>query len=304
MPEIGPARPDEWPAAFDLAYRRLPGATARLHAIHALQLLDAGVLAPAGVWVARQGGTVVGVQVAVPLGGANFLFWLPETAGPEPDEPLENALVDAALAWCGRGGGKLAQAIVPAEDADRIRPLLRRGFARVTRLRYLSHDLHALPPPAEHEIRFEPITPANESAFRATLARTYEGTLDCPELNGVRTMDEVLAGYRAAASAGPPRWWLARRAGEPAGVLILTALPEGPALDLSYVGVVPEQRRRGVARAATRLALDAARHAGASELLVAVDERNGPARRLYAAAGFTDVEAREVYLHFFAAAAS
>ncbi len=296
MPIIDQARPDEWPAAFALAYQRTPAAARQLQVAHALDLLATGVLHPAGIWIARDGQSLRGVQICVPLGGASYLFWLPEARGPRE---IADAVTRAGLAWCAAEGGKLAQALAPPTEADRAAPLVRQGFRQVTQLLYLERDLRDLTRSgAAPAIRCEPCTAANEACFRETLARSYEGTLDCPELNGVRSVDEILAGYRAASAGGPQRWWLIRAGSDPAGVLIVTDLPEGPAWDLSYLGVLPEYRRRGVATSAGRIAMQKAQAAGATQMVLAVDERNAPARQLYEALGFAETEARMVYLHF------
>ena len=291
---IGQAEAGEWRTALEFAYRRAPGEIRSEQVRHALQLIDAGTIDPAGIWVARKGNAITGVQIAVPLGGAAFLFWLPEA-----DDPAQtDALVEAALHWCRDQGGKLAQAIVAPADAGPAAALLRHGFTRITQLRYLAHDLRNLPREPTTAIRCEPLSDANEALFRQTLERTYEGTLDCPELNGIRTIDEILAGYRSAGHFHPDQWWLIRADEEPAGVVILTELPECTAWDLSYVGVVPEQRRRGIARAAVCRVLTTVADS-VSELLVAVDERNQPARQLYADLGFRETALRDVCLHFF-----
>jgi mycothiol synthase len=287
---------DQWQAALELAYRRLPGERRRFQVIHALHLIDEGTIDPGGIWVARQGDVLVGVQIAVPLGGASFLFWLPETQG-KAKAAVEDKLVQAALAWCRQQGGKLAHAILHPADAGRAAALVRNRFVHSTQLLYLGHELK-LPAKPASMAGFEPFSAANADCFSATLARSYEGTLDCPELNGVRTIDEILTGYRAAGPFDPARWWLVRLGDEPAGVVILTELPEGPSWDLSYLGIVPEHRRQGLARAATYRVLHAALAAGIAEVILAVDVRNAPALRLYQSMGFAQSEVRDVYLHF------
>jgi ribosomal protein S18 acetylase RimI-like enzyme len=294
---IDQARPEEWPAVLDMAYGHVAGERRRFQVIHALHLIDEGAIDPAGILVARWREKICGVQVCVPLGGASFLFWLPATNRADATESVEDSLVQAGLAWCRQQGGKLAQAILPPADAHHGAALLRNGFARLTQLLYLGHDLHDLPAPPATAARFEEFSPANEAAFRDALAQSYDGTFDCPELNGVRTVDEILAGYRAGGIFRPELWWLVRTDSGPAGVVIITEVPEGPAWDLSYVGIVPEARRRGLARAATSCALHAARAAGATELVLAVDVRNAPARALYQSLGFVESEVRDVYLY-------
>lgn len=301
---IGPARPEEWPAALDMAYGRVEGERRRFQVIHALHLIDEGAIDPAGILVARRQEIICGVQVCVPLGGASFLFWLPATH-PHADPPgLEDILVQAGLAWCRQRGGKLAHAILSPADADPGAALVRNGFSHITQLLYLGHDLHNLAAAPATAARFEAFSPANEAEFRDALSRSYDGTLDCPELSGVRTVDEILAGYRAGGTFRPDLWWLVRAGNRPAGVVIITEVPEGPTWDLSYVGVVPEARRKGLARAATCRILHAACAAGAAELVLAVDTRNLPARRLYQSLGFAESEVRDVYLHFVETKAS
>jgi ribosomal protein S18 acetylase RimI-like enzyme len=299
VPPIDRARPDEWLAAFELAYQQLPGSARHAQVLRALQLLGEGAIDVGGIWVARQDERIAGVQIAVPLGGACWLFWLPETRD-RGNVILLDALVEAALAECRRQGGKLAQTIVPPEDARRAEPLLRQGFTRVTQLLYLEHNLHELSalPHLDDAVRFEPFSDANAPAFRQALQQSYVQTLDCPEINGVRTIDEVLAGYRGTGPARLAPWWLIRAGDEPAGVVVLTTLPEGPAWDLSYVGILPQHRNRGIGRGATSRVLHAACAAGMVQVQLAVDVRNDPARRLYQALGFVPTVVRDVYLHF------
>src|SRR6516162_4108751 len=118
---IDRARRDELRTAFDLAYRRLPRDARQFHVRRALDLVDAGAIDPQGVWIARRGRTIGGVQICVPLGGASFLFWLPQT---RDREDLAAPLIQAALGDCRRQGGKVAQAIIAREDAAQAVPLV------------------------------------------------------------------------------------------------------------------------------------------------------------------------------------
>ena len=107
-----------------------------------------------------------------------------------------------------------------------------------------------------------------------------------PELHHVLTPDEVLAGYRDAAR-DPAGWWLAVADDQPAGVLLLNGD------ELTFLGVVPERRGRGIGRRLLELALERA-----ADLSLIVDARNAPAFQLYQSAGFEVVGAREVFLYF------
>jgi ribosomal protein S18 acetylase RimI-like enzyme len=132
--------------------------------------------------------------------------------------------------------------------------------------------------------------------FHQTLLRTYEETLDCPEINGVRTIAEIMEGHRAQGKHDPSRWWLAHSGRDAVGVLLLTDLPECASWELAYVGVVPEARRRGFGRQLVARALSEAGTAGAARMTLSVDVRNQQAWNLYIDMGFEAFERREAYL--------
>jgi ribosomal protein S18 acetylase RimI-like enzyme len=169
-------------------------------------------------------------------------------------------------------------------------------------MHHLEHSLDDLPAPEQRtELRLETFRSVRHEQFTSVLQRTYEGTLDCPELNGVRTLDEIITGHRAEGKFSPDRWWLALHEDRPVGVVLLAELLDGLSWDLSYLGLAPEARGRGLGRALLDHALHFAREHLATRLILSVDGRNEPARRLYRAAGFTEFESREVLLQFLQA---
>lgn len=299
---IGSARPDEWTDAFALALQQVPDADRPARLANALALLAAGDIDPRGIFVARSESGLAGVQVCIPLAGASGLFWLPQVRERWRDTDLADRLVHAALAWLRERGVKVAQALIHPQDLPGAAPLLRGGFRRVTQLQYLCHDLEEIPTePSRPGLRMEPYTPAHAELFHQTLARTYEDTFDCPELNGVRTIDEIIAGHRTQGIWRPETWWLAFADDQPVGIVMLMELFERNGWDLTYLGLVEGCRGQGLGRALTLQALHALRHREAARLLVAVDRRNTPALGLYESVGFEPTEVREVFLCIFQA---
>lgn len=294
MLHIEPLRLDDWTASLEQALMRVPELQRPARVQHCLQLLENGVLNPRGVLVARRGDAIVGVQICAPLAGASCLFWLPAA-----DDDCVDALVQAGLAWSASIGCKLAQAVASPDDLPFAQPLVRHGFQWTTRMRQLAHDFADLPDEAPTPWRCEAYGPSVHADFAAALERTYAGTLDCPELNGRRTIDEILAGHRGQGKFHPEFWWLVHDGTTPVGVVMLVEMPYGMAWELAYLGIVPEHRRRGIARAMTLRALHVLRDQAATHLLLAVDERNAPALRLYQALGFVEIESNEVLLYFF-----
>ena len=66
--------------------------------------------------------------------------------------------------------------------------------------------------------------------------------------------------------------------------------------EIAYVGGVPSARRRGGALGLMHQALCHARLADAARLMLSVDDRNTPARRLYQELGFEKYDHREVMM--------
>jgi ribosomal protein S18 acetylase RimI-like enzyme len=292
------ARLAERASALRLAFQHLPAEDRETRVFNAMNLLHQGELDPDGILVARGRGELLGAMVCLPLPGASGLVWLPQAINDPGREELEDGLVVHALAWLRRRGAKMAQALVPPEESHLAGPLLRNGLRLITGLWYMRHHLDGLPdgPARGARLRYRTYKDGDQDVFHQTLLRSYEKTLDCPELNGVRELDEIIEGHKAQGRHDPGRWWLAREAGRPVGVLLLTEMPEWDGWDLAYVGVVPEARGRGLGRELTRKALTEARAAGATQVTLAVDARNRPAWDLYRGLGFTPYDRREVYL--------
>jgi ribosomal protein S18 acetylase RimI-like enzyme len=293
---MGPehARRDDLPAALALVFGHLDEDERAGRVAHALALVEQGALDVRGVFVVGD----VGALVCALVPGAGALVWPPATrpdAGPE----VEDALVQRACAWLRSQGACLAQSLLPPAEEARAGPLLRNGFVRITTLSYLSNA--RTPPPTwwgpAPRLRFEAYDPGRPDEFHQTLALTYQDTLDCPEVNGVRTIDEVIVGHRAQGRFDPRRWLLARDGTEPVGVLLLAE----PASDteeweIAYMGIVPAARRRGFGRDLLLRGVREARLGGARRVMVCVDDRNRPAWKLYQNAGFEAFDQRVVLL--------
>ena len=268
---VAPVDPAELADAFALVYG--PGGDTG----HAFRMIARGELNPGDVLVARRDGVMVGAVFASRLPGGVAVIWPPRAAGDDP--AIEDELTAAALGHV--AGVKAVQTLLPAEDVGLAGPLVRAGFRHVTRV----WQMAAPAPDGEPRLTANPYPDCDPATFRVTLSRAHDASLDCPELHGLLTPDELLASYRDAAD--PTGWWLAVADDQPAGVLLLNGN------DLTFLGVVPEFRGRGVGRFLFDLALRQS-----PTLSLIVDARNAPAFQLYRSAGLEVVGAREVFLHF------
>ncbi|HLY44034.1 MAG TPA: GNAT family N-acetyltransferase [Stellaceae bacterium] len=87
--------------------------------------------------------------------------------------------------------------------------------------------------------------------------------------------------------------YLAWEGEAPAGFLLARDL--GGEIEILSLGVLPERRRRGIGGALLAAATAEAARRGAGSLVLEVAVGNAAARRLYAAAGFTQVGRRPRY---------
>jgi ribosomal protein S18 acetylase RimI-like enzyme len=285
------------PAAFLLLFRELHPGDREQRVLRCLEMVQQGDLDGEDLLGLYQGDELVGVVLYHASPGATGLVWPPQVIDGPRRQQREDLLLAHARDRLRQRGVKIAQALLI--DPDRECPsLARHGFDHVTHLWYLRHILDlpapwlAVPP----RLHIQTYAECRPGVFEDTLMRTYRDTLDFPEMNDVRTVEEILAGNRAEGIHDPRRWWLAWQSGRPVGVALTSAQPEGGSWDLAYMGVVPEARRQGVARELLLTVLLEARGAGIGEVTLCVDGRNSPASKLYRRLGFEPYDRREVYL--------
>ncbi|MGO9115887.1 MAG: GNAT family N-acetyltransferase [Thermoguttaceae bacterium] len=191
----------------------------------------------------------------------------------------------------------MAQALLSTDVGADADSLVAADFRHVSDLLYLVclPDQFPTSPPC-CELLFESYSPAQHARFAGLVDATYEGTLDCPAVNGVRRVDDVLQGYRATGHFDPKRWFIVHHQGEQIGCLILTDYPDHATWELIYMGILPAARGRGWGVEIVRYALWLAGQASPNRFVLAVDATNEPALRMYAAAGFQAWDRRSVYV--------
>jgi GNAT superfamily N-acetyltransferase len=299
---VAPAGPDDHAAACRLLASRRPAEEREEVARRFLDLLDTGEFDPAGLFVTRgTGGAVCGAVLAQAMPGALGLLFPPQTAAPEDRLVVTDALLTAAQEWLRGRGVKVCQSFAPTGDRADRPALERTGFARVTTVVHLRRELdpgrvRRGVDPAACPLALDPFTPADLPVFTDTLLATYEGSLDCPELTGTRTPADLVSGFRGPPTVRPDWWFLARRGGEPVGVVMLDLGVEPGVVELNYLGLVPAARGRGWGDWLVRFAARAAVADDARAVSLSVDARNTPARRLYERHGFRECDRRDVYL--------
>lgn len=293
---ISKARPEELPAACRLLFSALPEPDRTSRSNRALKLFQSGEFDAAGLLVVRDGSDLVGAILYQPHPGNAALVW-PPGVKPTADSPATgDALVRGVLSEFDRLGVKQAQCLLPEAEQLRADALLRNDFRRVTRLASLCRPTKAEDESLPTSRLTFALAAAATPGFADVLMATYDGTLDCPELNGTRTADEVMAGNECGAGDGPPLWFLARERGEPVGLVMFLGRPRDGILELSYLGLVPGARRKGLGDELVRFLLRTSREMGAEWLILSADVRNTPALTTYRRWGFREHDRQEVNL--------
>ncbi len=298
----------------EAAARRMLAA-APAHGID-LSFMWASVDGPAGNERVRQ------ACLAVPGAGRTMMVFCSEppaggdAGGSTTGESERAALFEAA---CGHFGGlraagpptnpkhdvRLAQSLPEPREATTSAALLRAGFLRIGELLYMRRSLNRDAPVGEPgwpggvsvvSVSSLGAPERGEGALLAAMESTYEQTLDCPELCGMREARDVLASHRATGVYDPSLWWVVIEAGVPCGCMLLSRCPEPRSVELVYLGLAPRLRGRGVASRLLAMGIDRARGTALDEMACAVDARNTPAIALYERFGFRSFARRVAFV--------
>ncbi len=258
--------------------------------------IRSGEISPAGLLGAHRGRRLVGAVLAQVQQGKTAVLWPPRTVRGELPATAR-LLLDASCQWLALQDVQLAHALLASVNPAEESLLCSAGFDRLATLLYLVSSEADFPTSTpDGPLAFEPYHRDNHPRLARLVDATYDQTMDCPALNGLRTMDDVLAGYRATGVFAAERWFLVRHEEHDAGCLLLTDHPQDENWELVYMGLVVPARGRGRGKQIVRHAQWLTRQAGRSRLVLAVDAANRPALEMYTATGFRAWDRREVYI--------
>ncbi len=190
----------------------------------------------------------------------------------------------------------LTQALIEPSEAAAHKLFVDHKFEVMAELLYLAGEPRRrltapVLPPGMTWLSYESST---HELFKAAISSTYEESLDCPGLNGVRDMEDVIAGHRASGEFYPKSWRLLVQAEAdptapptPLGVLLLAPITQTDSLELVYLGVPKPARGKKLSDLLLRQAMASVVEHGMSRLTLAVDSQNQPALKLYYRHGMT-----------------
>jgi len=260
------------------------------HVVSFLQNARARQIDLTPLLVAEQGGRVVWCALPIVFPGRTAIYLCAQVHTAQVE--AARAVVEQLLVEHQGQGLRLAQVLLDPGDNDGHGFFESCGFHRLAELVYLetrSRELPVVLPAGFSLINYSEKTHA---LFARAISASYEQTLDCPGLEGVRDIEEVIAGHKAAGVFHEKYWFAVMQRETPVGALLLAPVPPSDALELVYVGLAMGARGRGLSEPLMRLALSTAKAAGCHRLTTAVDAQNTPAMRMYVRHGMQRVGSR------------
>jgi ribosomal protein S18 acetylase RimI-like enzyme len=191
------------------------------------------------------------------------------------------------------------QALVDVNDLSSKIVMLHSPFRQATTVRHLWFDLVNIGCTAEISLAGYTCQPANQvarSEIDALVEATFFGTLDCPDLEGLRSAADVVSGFLESQDWNERLpWWVLRDGVKPIGCALVNKHAR-EIYELVYVGLIPSCRGRGLGRALIDFVIHDCRKLGGSFIATAVDTQNWPAGKIYDSLGFSEIRELAVWL--------
>ena len=240
------------------------------------------------LWVAHRCGDPLAAMLIVPSPGRTAMAFL----SPVPERLEDATAVNLVRTVCQAQDAakvRIIQALLDPGQRNTSNVLSQAGFHDLAKLVYMQRTAQATPTPLEFEDSIQCVHWSNQQRahFANAIAASYQGTLDCPGLLGLRHIDDIIAGHRGTGQFRPELWFALHRHGEPVGVMLLNLIAHAGSMELVYLGVSPSWRGRGIGRRLLAHGLAVATEYAVRTVILAVDRSNKPALRMYRSMKFT-----------------
>lgn len=273
--------------------------TAFLQYAHALSL-DLG-----RQWVCTEGRETLTACTCIESPGRTAILLLPDGGAAAPRADALAALVQHVIRSEAQRDVHVLQCLIRPDHQEHAALLGRLGFTDLAILSYMEWTPPVGAEPAEpalppslnsDDIRWVTYDEKRHDEFSRLVAATYRDSLDCPGLSKLRDIDDVITGHKASGRFHPDHWLLLRCRGAAIGCILFGEHPLKPTMDLVYMGVCPQWRRKGIARLLLGRGLALATRRSCSSVTLAVDTNNLPALELYRSARFRETTRRRAMI--------
>lgn len=246
------------------------------------------------LWLAHRNRTILWTLLPVLSPGRTMLLFTPGKITRHTPLAAVQQLVQAVCDYYRDENIQLAQFLIDPADRSIASLYEQCGFITLAELIYLQKSIRRAVsrPPLEDGFALINYSPGSHALFADAITRSYQQSLDCPALNGLRKIDDVITGHQSTGDFDPSLWYLLLEREEPAAVLLLSPSVQARTLELVYLGLAVPARGRGLGDFMMKLALAAVSEKECQTLSLAVDSRNAPAMNLYFRHGLTRVASR------------
>jgi ribosomal protein S18 acetylase RimI-like enzyme len=233
------------------------------------------------------------VVALLPQSGRTGLFFTSPPTGPRGAQAIAK-IIESVCHATPASVVNLAQALTGPNDDLQLAVYRHAGFEHLANLDYMRADLpdSAPAPTCPPGVRLEPYAAILRPTFAQVLDLSYEQTLDCPGLKGLRKTEDVLKGHMAAGEFDPRLWTLLLVDDQPAGVLLLNPIASIHSIELVYLGIGLAYRGRSLANLLMQQTLHQCANRPETQITLAIDDRNQPAMALYRRYGFKNFDKR------------
>ena len=294
MITVAPVESAELLAALEILFQHLPAAQRAEQIAQLIASVREETFSLEGLLLARAESGPVGTMLNIRQPDGTVFMWPPVAVARVDLHAVARALLAGVRQWLDTAPYRLAQCLLDPEAVVDRQLFEAQGFPHLADLLFLRRDLGDSCMVVNEPMPFVTFAEEARARFAAVLERTYQGSRDCPRLNGLRSGAEALQGHRFAGEFDPRLWRVYRSGKSDAGVMLFANHPDQGEWELTYMGIVPEHRGEGLGRKMIAQGLEHARASGATGVFLAVDEQNSYARRLYEEMGFVQFLSRTV----------
>ncbi len=217
-------------------------------------------------------------------------------------DSIQNALLKQSILLAKKEGCVQIQTTVEQNDVTTSALYERNGLPAIGNLYFMQHPASPECNDEKHDaatsesLKLAPVSQGISDDFLGELVlKTYIDSADFPELQHDRTAARSLQTHRLQGEYNPEHWFVIEQNKTAVGVLFFSWHSDLEQWELTYLGIIPEHRGKGIAGKAIGKSFEHPSRKS-SNVFLGVDSRNHYAIRLYESLGFIVVSRQTVHV--------
>jgi ribosomal protein S18 acetylase RimI-like enzyme len=246
------------------------------------------------IWISERDGWVHWAALPVVSPGRTVLYFGTSALLLGRDPTAMHQGIEAVSGHYAALDVELAQVLLDPLDTATVAVYAQHQFQRMAELLYLQRSVRkaSMPVPLPGEFKLVPYSQETHAGFAAGILASYEKSLDCPALNGMRGIEDIIIGHKSAGTFDPNDWFLLLHGNQPVAVLLLAVTHQADGMELVYLGLSPSVRGYGLGNYLMQVAEARVCAKKLDKLSLAVDATNQPALKLYYRHGMKQVTSK------------